>query len=231
MRAMSAGVLVAGVAAAVLWALVMTALRELFSAPVVPFELGSVLGSLGDRLMGLEASEHGVDLRWWASLLLAIPVTFLIHEVVHALFFRHYAPPGVRITFGSNLKMGMIYASAEGVVYPRDAYLIIALAPSVVVTLLVLVLGIGIKWPLWTILVATAHLSGCTGDWGYVRAIAADPAITYCEDTSWGVSFYGVDERRRPRRGSSSRPTTASRPSGPKGGAPGFSVVDGGRHP
>lgn len=246
MRSLSATVLVAGVLAAILWALAMVALREFFNAPVTPFELGAVLGSLGDRLMGVEGTGRGVDIRWWISLVAAIPATFVIHELVHALFFRHYAPPGAQITFGSNLKMGMIYASAEGVVYPRDAYLVIALAPSVIVTLLVIVLGIGFRWPLWTIVVATAHLSGCTGDWGYVRAIRSDPTIAYCEDTAWGVSFYGAPCRPQPRRvspsdvratpraadadGSHGLCSTASpRPAKSDRGASGFSVVEGGK--
>ncbi len=246
MRSLSATVLVAGVLAAILWALAMVALREFFDAPVTPFELGDVLGSLGDRLMGVEGAGRGVDIRWWISLAAAIPATFAIHELVHALFFRHYAPPGAQITFGSNLKMGMIYASAEGVVYPRDAYLVIALAPSIIVTLLVIVLGIGFRWPLWTIVVATAHLSGCTGDWGYVRAIRSDPTIAYCEDTAWGVSFYGAPCRPQPRRvsppdaRSTPRAADADGPSGlgstasPRSaksdrGTSGFSVVEGGK--
>lgn len=228
MRADSVAVLFTGVAVAMAWGIAMTVLREVFAAPVAPFELGAVMGSPGDRLMGVEVPEHGVDLRWWVSLLIAIPATFAVHEVVHALFFRRYAPPGARVKFGANLNMGMIYASAEGVVYPRAAYLVIALAPSVVVTLLVAVLGIGIKWPLWAIVIATIHLSGCTGDWGYVRAIRADPAIAYCEDTAWGVVFYGADERRRPR---APRSPSASRPARSRGEASGFSVVDGGRRP
>ena len=84
----------------------------------------------------------------------------------------------------------MLYASAEGVVYGRAQYLTIALAPSVVVTLLLMAVGLGLRWPLWTILVVVVHLSGCTGDWGYVRAIVRNPAIAFCEDTSYGVAFY-----------------------------------------
>ncbi len=248
MRAMSAAVLAAGVLAAILWALAMTALREFLDAPVTPFELGAVLGSLGDRLMGVEGGGRGVDIRWWISLAVAIPAMFAIHELVHAMFFRYYAPPGARVAFGSNLEMGMIYASADGVVYPRDAYLVIALAPSLIVTLLAIVLGIGFRWPLWTIVVATAHLSGCTGDWGYVRAIRSDPTIAYCEDTAWGVSFYDAGRRRRPHgspsearvapmTGEADAPSSelgsahAPRHAGPGRGASGFSVVEGGRRP
>ena len=89
MRSLSATVLVAGVLTAILWALTMVALREFFDAPVTPFELGAVLGSLGDRLMGVEDTGRGVDVRWWISLVVAIPATFAIHELVHGLFFRH----------------------------------------------------------------------------------------------------------------------------------------------
>ena len=41
---------------------------------------------------------------------------------------------------------------------------------------------------------AVLHLTGCAGDWGYVHELRADPLITHCEDTSYGVCFYGDDE-------------------------------------
>ncbi|MFR3451500.1 MAG: DUF3267 domain-containing protein [Collinsella sp.] len=245
MRSLSATVLVAGVLAAILWALAMVALREFFDALVTLSSSVPSWVALGDRLMGVEERRARrryplVDLP-----VVAIPATFAVHELVHALFFRHYAPPGAQITFGSNLKMGMIYASAEGVVYPRDAYLVIALAPSIIVTLLVIVLGIGFRWPLWTIVVATAHLSVHQG-LGYVRAIRSDPTIAYCEDTAWGVSFYGAPCRLQPRRVSPSdvraTPRAADadgshglgssalpRPAEIRSGTSGFSVVEGGK--
>ena len=75
----------------------------------------------------------------------------------------------------------MIYACAEGVVYTRRQYLVIALAPAIAVT----------AAPLWTIVVATVHLCGCAGDIAYVDIIRRNPLITHCEDTSFVVSFYG----------------------------------------
>lgn len=192
MRRASAAVALAGLGAVALWGLAMVALRDVLGAPVVPFELGAVLGSLGNRIMGAEGGQ-GFKIWWWV-LLAVVPIASLgAHELVHAFFFKQYAPPGTRVSFGSNAGMGMLYASAEGVLYTRGQYLVIALAPSIVVSLLIIALGMGLKWPLWTFIVATAHLVGCTGDWGYARAIVADPAIAWCEDTSYGVAFFGED--------------------------------------
>ena len=192
MRRASAAVALAGLGAAALWGLAMVALRDVLGAPVVPFELGAVLGSLGNRIMGSEGGQ-GFKIWWWI-LLAVVPIASLgAHELVHAFFFKQYAPPGTRVSFGSNAGRGMLYASAEGVLYTRGQYLVIALAPSIVVSLLIIALGMGLRWPLWTFIVATAHLVGCTGDWGYVRAIVADPAIAWCEDTSYGVAFFGED--------------------------------------
>lgn len=190
MRRASAAVALAGLGAAALWGLAMVALHGVFGAPVVPFELGAVLGSLGNRIMGV-ASAQGFKIWWWI-LLAVVPVASLgLHEFVHAFLFKQYAPPGTHVAFGSNADMGMLYASAEGVLYTRGQYLVIALAPSIVVSLLLIAVGVGLRWPLWTFIVVTAHLVGCTGDWGYVRAILKDPAIAYCEDTSYGVAFFG----------------------------------------
>ena len=45
--------------------------------------------------------------------------------------------------------------------------------------------------------VAAIHLCGCAGDWYYVRTICRNPAIAYCEDTTWGVRLFGEGEEAR----------------------------------
>lgn len=214
-----------GVLVAVFWGLAMTALRDTYDAPVYLFELDDILGGLGRSLMGLEGGGLP-NLAWWLSLAVACFATLVLHELVHAFFFKQYAPPGTRISFGANAKMGMMYASADGVLYPRSQYIVIVLAPTVVVTLLVLAVGMGLAWPMWTIIVATAHLSGCTGDWEYVRVLRRDRTITHCRDTEWGVEFYGRDHASRGAR----RATADGRPAGRgarpgRAGAPGVSTV------
>lgn len=225
MRRTSGLVVLGGVLAAVLWAAAMSALHAVAGAPVVPFELGAMFGEWGNRVLGVEGGQ-GFTAWWWVLLVVVSAASFALHELVHAFFFKQYAPPGARVTFGSNLGMGMLYASAEGVVYGRAQYLTIALAPSVVVTLLLMAMGLGLRWPLWTILVVVVHLSGCTGDWGYARAIVRDPAIAFCEDTSYGVAFYAEG---RAGAGVAAAGTADVADSSASQGSHGFTVVEGGR--
>lgn len=240
MRRTSGLTVLAGIVAAVVWGLGMSVLHRVLGAPVVPFELGAMFGSWGNGILGMEGGQK-FQLWWWILLVVASLASLALHELVHAFFFRQFAPPGSRVTFGSNLEMGMIYASAEGIIYTRDQYLVIALAPSIVVSLLIMALGMGLRWPLWTIIVVTAHLAGCSGDWGYVRAIRRNPAIAYCEDTSYGVAFYGVgpDASRAARLGGDGCAPVIEAgganangcPTPPPREAKGFTVVEGGRRP
>lgn len=212
---MSAGVLVLGVLAGAAWFAGVSALAAHTGTRLFPFELQAVLGGVGARIMGArEGLDAAPDIVWWLSFAAAVAASLLLHELVHAFFFKQFAPPGAAVALGANWRLGMLYASAEGIVYTRQQYLIIAVAPSVAVTLLLVAVGIGLKWPLWTIVAVTVHLAGCTGDWGYIRAIRRDASITHCEDTSWGVAFYGDD---------------AAAPAAGLAAQEGFSVVDGGK--
>ena len=220
----SLAVIAGGFVVAVVWWLTLGALSDATGVAMWPFELMTAFGGLGSRMMGVaDVGSVQMNPLWWILLAVVALASLVVHELVHGFFFRRFAPSGSRVSFGANLKLGMLYASAEGIVYTRQQYIVIALAPSIVVTLLLLAIGIGLKWPLWTIIVVTAHLSGCTGDWGYVRAIERDPSITHCEDTSWGVEFYGDDAEA---------PTTPDAKSSDETGVStdkGFSVVDGGK--
>lgn len=179
---MSAAVLVAGAALGAAW--FAAGMPDRLGLP--PCELSGVLfGGAGPRIAGLP------PVVWWLALLAAGSFASLVlHEAVHAVFFKAFAPPGARVTFGANWGAGMLYACAEGVVYTRGQYLAIALAPSLAVSAAAFALGMASGWPLLWYVVAVLHLTGCTGDWGYVRAIRSNRSIAYCEDTDWGVCFY-----------------------------------------
>ena len=128
------------------------------------------------------------------SCLPATFVSFALHECVHALFFKVFGPSGSHVTFGWNLDAAMIYACAEGIVYSRERYLAIVLAPTIIVMSAAFVLGAFSGYSLASWVVCVLHLSGCTGDWFYARAIVSDPRIRWCEDEAWGVRFYGEEK-------------------------------------
>lgn len=127
---------------------------------------------------------------WIVGLAAISMASFAVHELVHGVFFKLLAPAGAKVTFGANRETTMIYACAEGVVYSRRRYMAVCLAPTVVVTT-AFTLGFAFSgYPLLCYLAAGLHLSGCVGDWYYVRTILRDRRIVACEDTSFGVRFF-----------------------------------------
>ena len=128
---------------------------------------------------------------WLLCVAAACVAAFALHEGVHAVFFKLFAPRGSRVTFGANWQCAMIYACAEGIVYTRRQYLIVSLAPTVLVTALLVAIGWAGGYTLACYVVAVVHLTGCTGDWFYSWRILRDRRILACEDTSWGVRFLG----------------------------------------
>ncbi|WP_144744426.1 DUF3267 domain-containing protein [Enorma burkinafasonensis] len=185
MMRLSAAVAVVGAVAGALWFTVGAPRLGLSGsefAAVVLEGSGPRLGFLGPGAL------------WFAAGAVAVLASLGVHELVHALFFKLFAPAGARVTFGANWDAGMLYACAEGIVYTRRQYLAIALAPTLAVTVLVLAAGAACGWPLLGYIVAVAHLTGCTGDWCYAATIVRDARITHCEDCTWGVRFYGAGE-------------------------------------
>lgn len=141
----------------------------------------------------LDAAEAGgwmAVVGWMVGVVVVSAASFAVHELVHAVFFKLFAPAGARVTFGANLETCMIYACAEDVVYSRRRYMAVCLAPTVIVTA-AFALGFTCSgYPLLCYLAAGLHLSGCVGDWYYVRTILRDRRIAACEDTSFGVRFF-----------------------------------------
>ena len=126
--------------------------------------------------------------------LIALIASLCLHEAVHALFFRLFAPPGSHVYFGANWKAGMIYACAEGIVFSRRQYQIALIAPTIAVTVALMAIGALSGFGLVAWAIAVLHLSGCAGDWGYLVEIARDRSIDRCEDTAWGVRFLHAGE-------------------------------------
>lgn len=172
---------VAGVLAALAW----FAFSLVFIRHSPAFEFEWMIPGLG------EGGTPERCIAWIAALVAGCLLPLPVHELVHGALFKLFAPAGSRVTFGANWRAGMIYACAEGVVYTRRQYQIIALGPALVVTGALIALGVAMSWPLWTIIVSTVHLCGCAGDIAYADIIRRNPLIAYCEDTSFGVSFYG----------------------------------------
>ena len=112
-------------------------------------------------------------------------VSLPVHELVHALFFRLLGGRGVRVRFG--YADGMLYAGCPGLVLTRGRFLVVLLAPTVVLTVALVLLGIVFDLLFIALIAASFHLSGCAGDLLAAWIIAREPACTHCQDTKVGV--------------------------------------------
>lgn len=130
----------------------------------------------------------GPEIAWWLSLLLALLVLPL-HEVVHGAAILAV---GHRPRFGAKLDKGILYATADQALFTRNQYLLVALAPAVVLSLagaLALPLAPTGWW--WTIgLAVILNASGAVGDLWAAFQIMRHPASALIRDTEDGFIVY-----------------------------------------
>lgn len=124
-------------------------------------------------------------------LLLFLVVLFVIlHELVHGLFFWFYTKE--KPVFG--LKLLYAFAGAPRFFIPRNQYMVIGLAPLVVLSglgfILQPVVPVELLLPLNVALVANA--SGAVGDVYVVLKLAGFPSSVLVNDTGDRFTAYGV---------------------------------------
>ena len=125
--------------------------------------------------------------------IVALVLVMLIHELVHGLFFWWFA--GQRPTFG--VKGLYIYAAAPPEVYfPRNHYLIVGVAPLVLLTLVGLLLMLivpVVAVPILSLFIAF-NAAGAAGDLVMaVRLLSYSPG-TLMQDSDTGVVVYGPEK-------------------------------------
>lgn len=120
-------------------------------------------------------------------LLLAV-VVIIIHELIHAIFMKLFNKDG-KVKFG--FKNGMAYATSPNSLYKKTHFVIISLAPFIIIsTVLAILYHLGFLTPFIFIGVAVLHTSGCVGDFYWVYLISKAPTDSLIEDTEIGINFY-----------------------------------------
>ncbi len=123
------------------------------------------------------------------ALLGIMAVTILLHEWVHGLFFWVFTRQRPRFGVG----WGYAYACAPGWYFPRGQYLVVGLAPLIVLTLA----GFAVIWAappgwisalFWGMLI---NASGAVGDLWITARIALERGDIRVEDTGDGFRVYG----------------------------------------
>ena len=155
-----------------------------------------VLNVVGLALMGLSLPLFFAWMRLWHSesvslkinivqtgaLFIAIVLTIVLHELFHGLALRVY---GARPRYGVMWQQGMFYATAAGYAFRRNAYIVIALAPLVGLSLV----GMGLLvfslpgWLAWVIVICAAlNVGSAIGDLWLVRVTLGYPTSAYIVD-------------------------------------------------
>lgn len=124
--------------------------------------------------------------------LLLIAVLMLLHEWIHGLVMRRF---GAHPTFGRGVAAGAmpyLYCTAKGHLFSKWQFLIVALAPSVVISA-VCALAIMLPSGGWLVVPAAVHLGGCIGDFWVSGIVAQKPDDMRFDDTITGVRFHEPD--------------------------------------
>ncbi len=117
-------------------------------------------------------------------------LTVVLHELTHGLALRYY---GAMPTYGVLWKEMMFYATAAGHAFPRNAYVVIALAPLVGLSVIVMVL-LALPLPLWlvltVILCAAFNVGSAIGDMWLVRVALSYSPSAYIVDEKDGLRVF-----------------------------------------
>lgn len=161
-----------------IWGLVLLVLfGVLFS------RLAATLGKLPSGAIELGLPEIGLGI-------LAIVLTLVLHELVHGLVMRIF---GARPRYGALWKQAMFYATSPGYAFRRNHYVVVALAPFLLISLLV-VLGMWLlQGTVWVALLGVGGLlnaSGAVGDLWITRIVLRYPDRAYIMDERDGMRVF-----------------------------------------
>ena len=138
--------------------------------------------------------EGGINfgLREMIFVLIGIIFILVLHELMHGLTMRLF---GASHKYGIIWKGIMLYATSPGHAYPRNNYVIIALAPFILISILV-VLGMwGLQGTLWVALLGICgviNASGAIGDMWITAIVLRYPITAYVMDERDGVRVFSL---------------------------------------
>ena len=170
------------------------ALLAILAGGMVVMVLAFFLGSVArEMLRGPGEFNFSIGLTALPIFLGIIAITIILHEAVHALAFLF---AGGKPHFGFKLIgrfFPVVYASAPGLIFPRNRYLLVGLAPFVTLTLLFLVTGMVVSSDgiaLMALMVMAMNVAGSIGDMMMIGKVRQHRRETLFEDTADGFNWY-----------------------------------------
>ncbi|WP_132057036.1 metalloprotease family protein [Halorussus amylolyticus] len=149
-------------------------------------------GALMAEIRGVTSLEISFGPNGIAVVALLVVGTVVVHELIHGLVSRAL---GYRVRYGLALNMGAAYAAAFGQFQTRRDNLLIALAPVVVFTVVLVPLLAGpLRIALAAFLVLVVNTSGAVGDLYLAYRLARMPEGTLLYDADLRHSYVYVPE-------------------------------------
>lgn len=141
------------------------------------------------RLRGPYSTAFSETISWVVAVLVVLVITFGGHEAIHGLAIRW---AGHRPRFGMELRKGVMYATADGALFPRNHFVIIALAPLVVITLVGMALMILVPDSIgyYIGLIVVLNAAGAIGDLWMTAAVLRYPPDTLVRDEADSIRIY-----------------------------------------
>lgn len=154
------------------------------------FIFGMIFSSLAYSLGKLPEGSFRLGLGEISLAIAGILLTFVLHEVTHGLVMQIF---GAKPRYGIIWKGLMLYATSPGYAYRRNNYVVIALAPFVFISALV-VLGIwllqGTAWVALLGICGIVNASGAVGDMGITMIVLRYAATAYIMDECDGIRVF-----------------------------------------
>lgn len=128
-----------------------------------------------------------IEMRYILLGFLLFFVVIMIHEAIHGFFFKYYSKKKVKYQFHG----WAFSASTPNTFYRKGAYLVIGLAPAVIINSILLILFFIFKdIRLLLFFVILLHFSGCAGDFYVTFMLRKYAKDTLVEDTGVGMLIF-----------------------------------------
>jgi len=140
--------------------------------------------------LGKSPTQGEFGLREIGVVFVGILLALVLHELTHGLVMQTY---GAKPKYGILWKGPMLYATSPGYAYRRNDYVVIALAPFVLISALV-ILGMwllqGTLWVLLLGLCGIFNASGAIGDVWMTMIVLRYPTPAYVIDERDGIRVF-----------------------------------------
>ncbi|HLI89593.1 MAG TPA: DUF3267 domain-containing protein [Ktedonobacteraceae bacterium] len=155
----------------------------------VALTIASLIWHLRTNTFTLYVTSIWPVLLWAGINIISYIVILPVHEIIHALAFMLW---GGRPHFGARLPM-VLYCGAREQLFRRNQYLVVGLAPLVVITIAGIVLTLLAPVAASYVLFATVgNVSGAAGDIWVVARLLRQPRHVLVEDTQIGYRVWEI---------------------------------------